>query len=131
MIMEMATDLAREGVSVEVGELFSLATMAKNDMHSVRGYTPNQWAYGKSSTVVASVLQDSENMPAISSSMDDAGFQSALERRDKAKHVFLKVDSSRRIKAALAARARTFREFIPGELIYYYRMGKGQQSRTK
>ena len=114
--------------SVPCRELLSLVMSAKNCMHNIRGYSPNQWAFGQEHTRVSSFLQTGQHLPGHSARADES-FEESLQRQMQARKMFLEVDARRRIQRALRAGSRPLKEFQMGELVYYYRRGRKQGSR--
>ena len=99
-----------------VEELLSLAVSAKNNMHNIRGYSPNQWAFGQNHSRIASFLQQYRNLP-LQSSREDDSLENQLQKEHEAQKLFLKVDASRRMSTALNHRCRPLREFVTGDLV--------------
>ena len=66
--------VTEDGDTLSLEEALHLATASHNSIERVKGYSPNQWAYGKSSHVISSVLQDFGNLPALSSAVEDDDF---------------------------------------------------------
>ena len=115
--------------SVPCRELLSLVMSAKNCMHNIRSYSPNQWAFGQEHTRVSSFLQTGQHLPGHSARADES-FEESLQRQMQAQKMFLEVDARRRIQRALRAGSRPLKEFQMGELVYYYyRRGRKQGSR--
>jgi hypothetical protein len=106
-------------------ELLGLALSAKNGMHQIRGYSPNQWALGQDHSRISSFLQQSANLP-WDSAREDISFEAQLQAEAKARQHFLQIDAKRRIARSLHARCRTLREFVVGDLVYYFRKGTRQ-----
>lgn len=98
-------------------EILSLALSAKNAFHSVRGYTPNQWAFGREHNRIASYLQQYDVLP-LQSKREDLDFEKSLEAETRARATFIEADSKRRLARALRSRCRPLKEFETGELIY-------------
>ena len=113
---------------LDAHELLSLSVAAKNNMHNIRGYSPNQWAFGQNFSRITSFLQQCENLP-LQSAREDVTFEENIQRETRAQELFLKVDARRRISKALHSKCRPLREFVVGDLVYYYRRGVGQGSR--
>lgn len=113
---------------LDVHELLSLSVAAKNNMHNIRGYSPNQWAFGQNFSRIGSFLQQCENLP-LQSARENPTFEENVQRENHAQRLFLKVDARRRISKALHSKCRPLREFVVGDLIYYYRKGVGEGSR--
>ena len=121
LCMEMQNQLASD-------ELLSLSVSAKNNLHNIRGFSPNQWALGQSHSRVTSLLQQSGHLP-NTSAREDVSFEEALQNECKAQRMFLEADSRRRIQRALRAQGRPIRDFECGELVYYFRRGRKEGSR--
>ena len=67
-LKEQMTKLAHElGPGVDPKELLALCVSAKNEMHAVRGYSPNQWAFGQNSDRIFSTLNCYQHLPNMSS----------------------------------------------------------------
>ena len=121
-------------LSMELGpeysaqELLSLAISAKNNMHNIRGYSPNQWAFGQNHNRISSFLQQYQNLT-LQGSRDIPTFEEQVQLEEKAQRLFLQVDSKRRISRAMHAKMRPLKEFMTGDLVYYFRKGIKEGSR--
>ncbi len=113
---------------LDVHELLSLSVSAKNNMHNIRGYSPNQWAFGQNFSRIGSFLQQCENLP-LQSARENPTFEENVQKENQAQRLFLKIDARRRISKALHSKCRPLREFVVGDLIYYFRKGVGEGSR--
>ena len=51
------------GDSFGLEQLLALAVSAKNNMHNIRGYSPNQWAFGQNHSRISSFLENTNNLP--------------------------------------------------------------------
>jgi len=80
------------GPSVTWVELLDLTVSTKNDMHSVRGFSPNQWSFGHGKGRVDSFLQNSDSLP-TQSVRDIPVFEENIKLRKDARLVFLKEDA--------------------------------------
>ena len=116
------------GDNFSVDELLSLSLGAKNSMHQIRGYTPNQWALGQEHPRISSFLQQAENLP-WNSARENPTFEDQLQAEAKAREHFIQIDAKRRISRALHAKCRRIQEFSVGDLVYYFRKGVKQGSR--
>lgn len=121
----LAMELGR-GYGVE--EILGLALSAKNNIHNIRGYSPNQWAFGQNHSRISSFLQQYQNLP-LQSARGDWTFEENVQNESKAQRLFLEVDAKRRLNKAMNNRCRPLREFAVGDLVYYFRKGVGQGSR--
>ena len=111
------------GPDVGAEELLNLSLSAKNDLHSVQGYSPNQWCFGQSKERMQSYLQHGNHLP-TTSMREGESFEASLQRAESARKTFLKADSRRRILRAARGQARKVEVFEVGELVYYYRRGR-------
>ena len=98
-------------------EILALSVGAKNELHQIRGFTPNQWAFGQAKGRLESFLQQGANL-AVQSSQASESYQDQLQ-------VVLESDARRRVSRALLARARRTESFECGNLVYYWRKGRG------
>lgn len=129
-VKENASLLSLElGESVDCREVFDLCTSAKNEMHIHKGYSPNQWAFGQQKDRIESYLQHGDALSVQSGRNHDMTFEETLQHRNEARIVFLRNDARKRIQRALNARARKAQTFVTGELVYFFRRGRGHGNR--
>ena len=117
------------GSTVKSEELLALSLAAKNEMHNIKGYSPNQWVFGQDKTRVQSYLQNGSNLATTSLRERSETFEESLERSNQAQQTFLKADSRRRVLRAARGRARKHQTFEVGQLVYFYRKGRNNTSR--
>ena len=128
-LKEQMNLLASElGTSFEPHQLLALALSAKNSLHNIRGYSPHQWAFGRSHQRIASFLQNYDNLP-LQSQRQELDFEESLQVETKAQRIFLEADAKRRLARALRHRCRPLKEFQTGQLVYYFRKGRKEGSR--
>ena len=108
LAMELAAD-------VDCVELFDLHTSAKNELHICKGYSPNQWAFGQAKDRIESFLPHGDHL-AVLSGRGEPTFEETLQRRNEARVVF---------QTPLNARARKSQTFNTGDLVYFFRRGRG------
>ena len=108
------------GTSFEPEEILALAVSAKNSLHNIRGYSPNQWAFGQNHNRIASFLQQHDILPLQAKRQDD-DFEKQLQIETTAQKLFLEADAKRRLGRALRNRCRPVKEFLVGQLVYYFR----------
>ena len=116
------------GSDVKAKEILTLAVSAKNSMHAVKGYSPNQWAFGAQHGRLHSFLQQFDNLPLQAARQEDS-FEEDISRQKRAQQTFLEVDARRRIARALQSRCRPLKEFLTGQLVYYFRKGRREGAR--
>ena len=109
-------------------ELFDLHTSAKNELQICKGYSPNQWAFGQAKDPIESFLQHGDHL-AVQSGRGEPTFEETLQRRNEARVVFLRNDAKLRMQKALNARARKPKTFNTGDLVYFFRRGRGHGNR--
>ena len=114
------------GAEASPDQVLALALQAKNELHAVRGYSPMQWAFGQNFQRISSFLQQYDHLPTSSAREVDMDFETSLQHELKARKIFLEEDSRRRVTRALRAQSRTLHEFVPGQLVYYYRLGRSK-----
>lgn len=108
------------GTSFEPEEILALAVSAKNSLRNIRGYSPNQWAFGQNHNRIASFLQQHDILPLQAKRQDD-DFEKQLQIETTAQKLFLEADAKRRLGRALRNRCRPLKEFLVGQLVYYFR----------
>lgn len=129
-LKQQMSKLADElGPEIENREILALSVSAKNEVHNIRGYSPNQWAFGQNSDRTFSYLETYDHLPSMSS--DHPTFQENIEKMAKAREIFIRVDSARRIFRAAEHKARKNPNYEIGMLVYYYRKGKGRGGKPR
>ena len=122
--------LAEElGPTISCQELLDLIVSAKNECHVVQGYSPNQWAFGESRDRLESYLQTSDRLAVQSERVNNETFEAQSHRRNEAKVIFQRSDARRRVQRALLYRSRKEQSFEIGQLVYFFRRGRGHGSR--
>ena len=104
-------------------------TMVKNSRLNHHGFSPAQWVLGKLPREVTSLT--SEEATAVNVGVQEDVMESEdifarqLMIRQSAKMAYGKVDSSRRIRAALLRKSVPLRgPYAPGDLVCFYRRGR-------
>jgi hypothetical protein len=129
-LKQTMTKLAQDlGNNVSSPEILALSVSAKNEMHQIRGYSPNQWAFGQNSDRVFSTLNCYEHLPNICS--EDPTFHENIQRMSKAREMFLQADSHRKLARAALLKTRKTQTFEVGDLVYYYRKGRGKAAKQR
>lgn len=116
------TKLAEECPSLTIPELTALSVSAKNELHTKKGFSPNQWAFGQNSDRTFSYLQCYDHLPTLS--QHDPSFQANIEVMAKAREVFLRCDAANRLARAVNLKTRKEQELEVGMLVFYFRKGK-------
>ena len=110
------------------------ATQAKNSLSRIRGFTPEQAVFGKSSRLPASLISDEQaasHALADSSLPEGLAFRQSLFRREQARAAFARVDNDGAYRRALLRKSRaTIPSFPAGSWVLYWRQRKvGHRSR--
>ena len=116
------------GPKVSCEELLDLVCSTKNELHQIRGFSPNQWSFGQGRGRTESFLQIGDHAP-LQSQRQDLNFEATLQKRARARTLFLEEDARRRTQRALLYRQRTLQSFEIGQLVYFFRRGRGHGSR--
>ena len=103
--------------------------MVKNNKINHHGFTPSQWVLGRLPVDLTSLTSEDATGAALgvhSEMMEPEDiFSRQLEIRQAAKQAFAKVDSSRRIRAALLRKSVPLRgPYSSGDLVCFYRRGR-------
>ena len=89
--------------------------LAHNHVARVGGYSPSQWALGRSeSAPESSPLLCSQGTPGHV-------MQENLRLRLEAEHLHAKMSAEARISRAINSRSKPVKQFLPGDLVYYQR----------
>lgn len=124
-LKQQMTKLANDlGNQVDNKEILSLCLSAKNEVHQIKGYSPNQWAFGQNSDRVFSTLNCYQHLPNMSS--QDPSFHENIARMARARELFIRVDSHRKLERAALLKSRKQQSFDVGDLVYYFRKGRGK-----
>ena len=88
---------------------------AHNHVARVGGYSPSQWALGRSESAPESIpLLCSQGTPGHV-------MQENLRLRLEAEHLHAKLSAEARISRAMNSRSKPVKQFLPGDLVYYQR----------
>jgi len=101
------------GDSFGLEQLWALAVSAKNNMHNIRGYSPNQWAFGQDYSRIPSFLENTNNLP-HQAARSQPTFEEQVQAEYKARKLFLQVDAQKRNSKALHAKSRPLGNFAWG-----------------
>ena len=129
-VKENASLLALEtAADVDVEETFDATLAAKNELHTFRGFAPNQWAFGQNCDRVGSFLQNGEHPVVQQQRSKQVSFEDHMKRKNEARMIFLREDAKLRIQRAAHANIRRAQEFETGQLVYFFRRGRGHGNR--
>ncbi len=104
---------------IPTAELVQIACATHNDLERVRGFSPYQWALGRSPQTT-----DETNVAGLDAEVHE--FRQYAQIRLDAETCFLKDRAARKLSAALDSRSRRVQSFTPGQFVFYWRVGKSQ-----
>ena len=88
-LKQQMTKLAEDvGEEVSVKEILALCVSAKNEVHAIRGYSPNQWAFGQNSDRIFSYLNCYDCLPNMS--QQEPSFHENIKKMALAREVFIR-----------------------------------------
>lgn len=122
----LATELPPE---TELEEVISATVAAKNELHTLHGFAPNQWAFGQNCDRLESFLQQGDQVVVQQQREKRVSFEDQLKRKNEARMIFLRQDAKLRIQRAANANVRRSQTFETGQLVYFFRRGRGHGSR--
>ena len=108
----------------------SLATAAHNHLDMVHGFSPAQWALGKSPNWQNLLHEEKEDSINLSRDGHEAFAKKVLEQV-QARKIWQEEDLKRKIQRAERAKHRKDRVFIPGEIVFAWRLGLSKVVGTK
>ena len=127
-IFNAAERIAKEN-QLPFKQAVSLSVKAQNTVDRVRGYTPSQWAFGKQPSWTDDLIDEDAADTNLSRDVSQT-FQEKLELQAQARAVYEKEQLNQKFLRAARVQHRKDRNFIPGELVYVWRLG-GKLSGTK
>ena len=119
----------RDEQKVEMEKAVSLATAAQNTTERVHGYSPSQWAFGRNPTWSNTLHEEKEGTNLARDSNE--AFQEHLRSQIAARKCFEEEILRQKIQRAQRAKHRKDVMFIPGELVFIWRLGTGKLAGTK
>ena len=119
----------RDEQKLDMEKAISLSTSAHNTTERVHGYTPSQWAFGRNPTW-SNTLHEEKEGTNLSRDGNEA-FQERLKLQILARKCFEEEILRQKIQRAQRAKHRKDVVFIPGELVFIWRLGTGKLAGTK
>ena len=108
----------------------SLATNAHNHVSTVHGFTPAQWALGRAPSWQQAMHDESDDIVNIARDGHEAFAQRMLEQIS-ARKIWQEEELKKKIQRAERAKHRRDKVFIPGELVFAWRLGNSKTAGTK
>ena len=122
-VKHVMTLLAREDPTITPEEAFAEALRVGNEKEVVRGYSPMQHALGRSPDASGRLhLSDLDEVPPILCENSGEEFHRNWERMKQAEQAFSEFVYLERLSRAKNSRSYTLKEFVPGDLVYVWRV---------
>ena len=120
-IFSAATRILSES-DTSITRAVSQAVTAHNHLSVVHGFTPAQWAVGRAPSWQNLLHEEGEDTVNISRDSHEA-FARKMHEQISARKIWQEEDVKRKLQRAQRARLRKDRMFVPGELVYAWRLG--------
>ena len=120
-IFGTATRIMSES-ELSITRAVSQAVSAHNHLSVVHGFTPAQWAVGRAPSWQNLLHEEGEDVVNISRDSHEA-FARKMHEQISARKIWQEEDLKRKLQRAERARLRKDRMFVPGELVYAWRLG--------
>ena len=129
---ELMTKLCDDDPELTPEEALSLAVRTFNSREQIRGFTPIQHAFGRNPDVTGRVIERPHEMPEeLLMEGTGADFERSARLRATAEKALCDWQAQQRISRASNSRSRPSYDYIPGELVYYWRSQASGRSRKE
>ena len=115
---------------LEIPDAVRLAVIAHNTTERVHGYSPAQWSFGRNPNWSSTMFPEKEDETNIARDSSE-GFQHKLKMQIEARKVYEEESLRQKVQRAARAKHRKDAVYIPGELVYVWRLGVGKLSGTQ
>ena len=115
-IFTAATRISAEE-NLPITRAVALATSSHNNLSIVHGFTPSQWALGRSPNWHNLLYEESEDRINLSRDGHEAFAKKMLEQITAHK-IWQEEDLKRKLQRAERAKHRQDRQYVPGEIVY-------------
>ena len=119
----------RDEQRIDMEKSVSLATAAHNTTERVHGYSPSQWAFGRAPTW-SNTLHEEKAGTNLARDSNEA-YQEHLKMQISARKCFEEEILRQKIQRAQRAKHRKDTVFVPGDLVFIWRLGTGKLAGTK
>ena len=125
---ELMSKIVAADETVSPDEALSQAIRTFNEREQIRGYSPIQHAFGRSPDATGRLGAGPQELPdELLVESAGADFERALQRRVAAEKALADWQASQRLSRARNSRSRPLPDFMPGELVYFWRTQDGSQ----
>ena len=126
----MLETLSREFAEIEVTELLARSVWVCNSEEQYKGYTPIQQVLGRAPDSTGRLFESEDTRPIHPGLLDDGGFKEDVKMRCAATKAFAEEQAKRRLDKAERMGHRSQQQFLPGDLVYYWRQQVPAKERT-
>ena len=120
-IKGVAEKLSQEFTNMEATEVIARSTWVCNNKEQYRGYTPIQQVLGKAPDEYGRFFEDPTVRPIHPSVLEDGGFREDIHIRRTATQAFAEEVAKRRLERAERSGHRRLADYVPGDLVYFWR----------
>ena len=121
-VKESLHKLAQEEPDTDPAELLSCVVRVFNQREIIRGFSPIQHAFGRAADTTGRLINEAHSLPdELQIENADGEFEKNVQRQSSAEKAFSEWQAHQRILRASHSRARPNRDYIPGELVYFWR----------
>ena len=117
----VAEKLSEEFPEMEATEVIARSTWVCNNEEQYRGYTPLQQVLGRAPDEYGRFFEDPTIRPVHPGLLDDGGFKEDIQARMTATQAFAEEIAKRRLERAQRSGTRRVVDYVPGDLVYYWR----------
>ena len=129
---ELMTKLCDDDPELSPEEALSVAVRTFNSREQIRGFTPIQHAFGRNPDVTGRVIERPQAVPEeLLSEGTGLDFEASARRRATAEKALCDWQAQQRISRATNSRSRPSYDYVPGELVYYWRSQASGRSRQQ
>ena len=130
-LKEALHKLAQEEPETDPAELLSCAVRVFNQQEIIRGFSPIQHAFGRAADTTGRLINEAHGMPdELQVENADGEFERNVQRQSAAEKAFSDWQAHQRLLRAAHSRARPVRDYLPGELVYFWRTQESGKHKT-
>ena len=117
-------------MNITLPRAVALAVASHNHQEMVHGFSPAQWALGRSPSWSNNLHDELEDKVNIARDGHEA-FAKRMNEQISARKIWEEEDVKRKMQRAMRAKHRVDKVFVPGEIVYAWRLGTGKVAGTK
>ena len=117
----VAERMCAEFPDMDAVEVLARSTWVCNNEEQFKGYTPIQQTLGRAPDEYGHMFEDSTIRPVHPSLLEDGGFREDIKARETASKAFAEEVAKRRLERAERMGHRRLADYLPGDLVFYWR----------